>query len=472
MTNASTRTDWRYLLLIFVSVFIILLLFGYTAPIPKTFDAAGYWGLAGHFVRTGRFSLLAYDSSLRGYLFPMLLIAPRVVAYLSHMPNGVMEIFLGAVQAALLFGWVLPALYVAVQPTSVISLSRKVAFATLGLFFWIGYFAYTLSDFPATLAFSGSLLLLLNSRSRWGILVGAGVLAGAALNTRPFYLLSIPVVLLLAANLPLEQGQCLGRRLRNAALVLVGLALLLIPQLRINQVRFGSNSPFVLTQLTKGNDLFLTQLGWGLIIQKVETALGSAPGGRNAQVIYKDHAGEALLMQAGYQLDSGDLFKDIPEYIRFVLHHPVAVGSIYLTRIFNGLDQHYNTPYIRQPMQQFTWLLPVVNYSLWFGALLLIVIRRRKFKILAYNQVMVSLAWLLPCSVACIVAIENRFLLPIHLLLYAVVCFEWKRDELLTYWREQSGIAKALLCGSYSAFVAICLAFSWSIHQQQFFHLV
>ena len=101
----------------------------------------------------------------------MLLIAPRVVAYLSHMPNGVMEIFLGAVQAALLFGWVLPALYVAVQPTSVILLSRKVAFAALGLSFWVGYFAYTLSDFPATLAFSGALLLLLNSRSRWGMLV-------------------------------------------------------------------------------------------------------------------------------------------------------------------------------------------------------------------------------------------------------------------------------------------------------------
>ncbi len=472
MYQINNRFNWRHLLLVFALVFAGLFLFGYNAPIPKTFDAAGYWGLAGHFVRTGGFSLLEYDSSLRGYLFPLLLIAPRVVAYLGHLPNGMMEIFLGAVQAALLFGWVLPDLYASIRPNSVVSLGRRMLFVAVGLFFWGGYFAYTLSDFPATLAFSGALLLLLKSRSRLFALAGAGVLAGAALNTRPFYLLSIPFVLLLAATLAPSEGQNWSQRLRNVAIVLVGIALPLIPQWRINHVNFDSNSPLVLAQITKGDDLFLTQLGWGLTIQKFETALGSAPDGSNARVFYKDRKGEELLVQAGYKMEDNIQFKNTSEYVRIISHNPLIVSGIYLTRLFNGLDQHHRTPYIRQPVQDFTWLMPIVNYTLWFGVLLLLWTRRSTYNKVSYTQIMTLVAWVIPCSVACIVAIENRFLLPVHLLLYAILCFELKRDELQTLFKTHSAGSKAIIIGFYSAFIAVCLAFSWSIHQQQFLELL
>lgn len=242
----------------------------------------------------------------------------------------------------------------------------------------------------------------------------------------------------------------------------------LLPQWHLNRVHFGRNTPLVLAQLTKDSDLFLIQLGWGLTWQKVETAFGGAPGHRNAQMRYVDPAGVQLLKEAGYDPNKERIFNSLPEYLRMVSHWPVAAVGIYFTRLFNGLDQHHRTPYIRQPIQEFTWLMPVVNYSLWFGVLVLAWDRRCRVRNVTSTQLLVLLSWVLPCAVACLVAIENRFLMPIHLLLYAVLCFEWQADDLPC----ALGKRQVVMLGFYVCFVAVCLAFSWSIHQQLALHFV
>ena len=463
----------RYVIGIFILIVIGLLFFGYQGPIPFDFDADGYWGLASHFIHNGHFSLINFDSSLRGYLFPLILMVPRALVYFGGIPRSLVSILLGASQAALLFGWIIPALYNAARPGSIFSAKRRILFAALGLLFWGGYFNYTLSDFPAIMAFSGALLLLMSSQIRpWNLLV-SGILLGAALNFRPFFLVSIPPMILLA-GCPTNKIIGWGIRLRNVLLLTIGMALPLLPQWQINRIKFGHNTPLVLAQYpTKNNNnLTLLQLGWGLKMQKVESAFGSAPGARNALVIYRDPKGEQLLREAGYQ-QSGikdAIFKSFAEYLNLILHHPITVVTIYLSRLFNGLDQHHNTPYIRQPIEQFTWLMPVVNYSVWFWVLLVLWSCRMRLRTIKSNQAILLFAWLLPCVIGCVVATENRFLLPVHLLLYAVLCFEW--PTMLRGWREQNWLTIGIVFGAYVGFVIICLTFSWTIHQQQFLFLV
>jgi len=468
-TSAAFRLYSRCVIGVFILVVVGLLLFGHQGSIPFDFDAYGYWDLASHFFRTGHFSLLSFDSSLRGYLFPLILMVPKVVVAHGGMTPSQMSILLGALQAALLFGWVLPALYNAARPGSMFSAQRRMLFAALGLFFWGGYFNYTLSDFPAILAFSGALLLLISKQLRPWNLLFAGVLLGAALNFRPFFLVSIPPMMLLV-GCPTQKLMSWSVRLRNILLLMIGMALPLLPQWQINRVNFGRNTPLVLAQFAKNqsSNLTLLQLGWGLKMQKVESAFGSVPGARNALVIYRDPKGEQLLRDVGYQQPGikDAIFKSFAEYLNVILHHPITAGTIYLSRLFNGLDQHHNTPYIRQPIQQFTWLMPIVNYSVWFGVLLILLRCRMRPRTVKLTQAISLLAWLLPCGVGCVVATENRFLLPAHLLLYAVLCFEWR--TVLRGWREQNWQTIGIASGAYVGFVTICLTFSWAIHQQQF----
>ena len=464
--------DWRYLGGIFLFVILWLTFFGYHDANP--YDAEIYWNNAEMFTRGEHFSFLSFNSSLRGYLFSFLLIIPKELADYSGLSPSSMIIAFGGLQAALLFGWVLPALYSSLRPESSFSGWGRILFAAVGLFFWIGYFNYTLSDFPGLLAYCGALMLLVNGRVSWGKALAEGVLAGAALNMRPALQIGMPVVLLLAG----VQGAGPASRwvnLRNVALVVGGMLLISLPQWQINRANFNRNTPLVLAQLAGDSqaNLALQQVGWGLKIQKYESAFRAGPTLRSGPIMYRDQLGKQLLNEAGYsysEIKLGEpVFESVPAYFRLVARHPLRVGVVYLAHLFNGLDQHYNTPYIRQPIQEFAWLLPAVNYSLWFGLLLLLWIRRSQLLAITGNQLLVLLAVLLPCAVGCVVATETRFLLPLHVLMYAAVCFDWQ--IIARSWVAQRSLGKTLILGCWVSFVALCFCFSLYVFRQQVFVL-
>jgi hypothetical protein len=417
--GAEIQFDWRYVIGTFVIVIVSSLLLDYNHTIPKTFDASGYWGLAGHFIKDGHFSLLNYDSALRGYLFPLLLIPFRVIDYLGKWPEGIMQLLLGAMQASLLFAWALPKLYNRVRPNGIFSARRRILFIGLSLFFWGGYFAYTLSDFPAILAFCIGLLLLLRERPRLWLILVAGILFGAALNTRPFYLLSLPFITILSWKLKCNESLW-QKSLLSCIVLLGGVVLSLIPQWRINSVNFNHNSLLVLTKTNQYDNLFMTQLTWGLTMFKVETSLGGAPNGRNALVVYSNTICKPLLDEEHIQRQQ--VFSSIKDYVHFASEHPLEISATFLLHIFSGLDQHHATPYSTQDVTKFTLFLPIVNYTLFF--IVIISLIYSGIALITTRQYLVLLIWLIPCSITIMVAMENRFLLPLHLLLYVFIAFE------------------------------------------------
>jgi hypothetical protein len=435
---------------IFLLYILYFLLFGYRSAIP--FDAGVYWYSSLDFYRDNHFSLLTFDNALRGYVYPLLLFVPRVVTDISGLKPIYMSILLGATTAALAFGYIFPALYHRINPAAIITMKRRIVFALLGFLFWRGYFNYTLSDFPAIICLAVSMLCIVRKKSGGQYLL-AGAFLAAAVNIRSVYLIAVPLLLLALVVRAHYSYAFLARSLLAFG---VGMVIIFTPQSLINRHNHQTSSFLVQNKVTDlgVNDLYLAQLEWGIRYQKYETSLGGIYP--DAKVLFIDPVGQYILR--GYGLADNRIqrqqFKSYTEYTAIVLANPVRSLTMYGRHLFNMMDVHHSTPYIRN-IYDYNLLLTILNYSLWFAVLLLLIYNKPLtadlFKLLLLG------ALLVPCLVALPMAVECRFALPAHLLLYALVSFSWP-----AHWQWKSlGLAQKLkLLGVYGAFLGCCLGMS------------
>ncbi|OON70283.1 hypothetical protein [Hymenobacter sp. CRA2] len=411
------------------------------------FDAKQYWTVAAYFHKGGSTSLFSYDNSMRGYFYPLLLYPLHAVHYFTHIPPIVFGRLQGAVSAALGFGLIGPGLWQAVRgDASPISWRRRLAFAGLGFLFWRDHFNFTLSDFPALWLLGAGLWLLYGSgRLRWLLLAGACV--AAATNVRPIYLASVPFVL----GVLLTRPALPGRRavLLQLLALAVGAALVLGPQLIINQRHFQRDTPLVLAQdqnIPPGT-LYPAKLWFGLIHQRYETNIGlDYP---EPVMFFVDQEGRRLV-----QAEQPMWFTSVPEFLGFARRHPALVARQSLLHLFNGLDVQYTTPYVAQVYTP-TLGLVVLNFTALFAAGL--VLLRARWRRRPLHEWLTLAVLLVPCAFMVPVSMECRFLLPLHLLLYAALCFAWPAHW---RWLACSRQQRLILTGAYVLFLALCLSLS------------
>ena len=424
------------------------------------YDAGVYYGLSKLFLgATWHFDLLGYDNALRGYLWPWILmafspadaaIAPPIIFIKAFRP-------LGAVLAALLFGVAGPLLWTRLRGEAP-GWWRQAAFAALGFCFWRDYFHFALTDMPATLVLVLALALLLGPRPT---LVEAGVtglLLGAAIILRPIFLVAATVTLGGAAW-QWASGRSVSppRGLALLVTALLGVGVVLTPQWLINVRHFQQRWPLVLGWINPNapRSLYFEQLTWGLQMQKYETSV--APG--ESGVAYDDPAGRAIL---GDALPAGEkIFSSAAPYIHGIIRHWPDAGLLYARHLFNGLDVRQPTPYLR-PFNWWSLVTAWLNYSVWFGAALVLLLAQPTLARGPAALVMIvvgsSVAAVLPT------AIEVRFLLPLHLLLYGVVAFGWPAHWTPRYcWLHAQ---RSLLLVVYGGFVVECFLLSAGAHAQ------
>jgi hypothetical protein len=427
---------------------LLLVLLVYLAYLPfsgyadQYHDAKLYWFISVYFHRNGSFSLFNFHESLRGYVLPLLLFGFRVVQFYTNIPPIAFARIFGMLSAALGFGLIGPALWQTVRGQSLpLAWPRRLAFAVLGFVLWRDYFNFTLSDFPALWALGLGLLLLYRPQ-HLGWTLAAGACLAAAFNMRPSYLISAPFFVGVQLTAPAPGNL---RRLVAMAALLAGAALISGPQLIINQRHFHRSTPLVLA-LGEGmetDNLYREKLKWGLLHQKYETSLDrSYP---DPVMIFRDVAGEQLIRD-----EHITWFDSYADYFQLVLRYPLTFAGMYARRLFNGLDIQYPTPYVRQVYVSslgLAWL----NYTVWFGAGL--VLLRTRFRAWTLQQWLVLAVLLVPCLPMLPMSMECRFLLPLHLLLYAVLCFGWPAT-----WRPATVAWRRLLAvgAAYVVFVALC----------------
>ena len=445
--SAASRSipPWRQEIGLVVSIALAYGLYLFSTEYHNLYyDAEDYWQLGHRFVRNGRFELLGYDDAMRGYAYPLVNFGCLALRKALDWPAVTVVKLLNAVLAGLLFGVVGPRLWQASTGAPQLpGLARRLAWAGLGFVFWRDYFNFSLSDFPAVLALGAGLWLV--QRPRLGAAVLAGAALALALNIRPIYLASVlPALGLLLVG----PRQLLPARATRLAALLLGAALVLAPQLLINQRHFHAGTPLVLSQSkTLGiHNLYLQKLKWGLLHEKYESSVGrgALPTG---QLLFLDAAGAAVLRAEGLtEIDTPG------QYLGVVARHPLPLAGIYARHLFAGLDISHPTPYLKRwaPSR----LLQLLNYALWFGAAL-VALRRRP----TAREALVLAALLLPCLAVVPMSMEVRFLLPLHLLLLALVAFgQWPA------WAFRGGRKVALLL-VFGLYLAGCFWLSNRIKQ-------
>lgn len=363
------------------------------------YDAGQYWELALRFIRNGHFSLLNYDASLRGYAGPLLLLPAWALRHLTGWLPLTCTGITGAGWAAVLFGWLLPAGWERATGQR-LGNGRWLLVLALGFLCWRDYFIFPMMDVPACVLFGAGLLALWSPRALvWG---AAGLALGAALNVRPSYMISLPVALLLGWHLSRTVP---GAGRRWSALV-VGLALVLLPQFLINLKYYQQPTPLVLWDQTDPRPLYLRALGWGTRIERYET--GFFPG--NARVlVVPDTLGIEQMRPYG---PAG--FPSYGQYFAFVAQHPLPVAGRYLRHLYNTFDLWYATPYPQQPRPPGQLALQTLNHAL-IGLGLVALWRLPSRHSRAGQLVLLALALQVLLTVP--FHVETRYVLPLHLML-------------------------------------------------------
>jgi hypothetical protein len=416
---AFMRPAWptAYRVLIVLALYALYLpLSGYTIG-QFRFDAAEYWELSLQFTQHGSFSLLTFDEPLRGYVGPLLVLPARLLCHFTGCSMLTGARVLGAGWAAVLFGVAIPQLWARVVGRP-ISGGRWLLLLGLAFLFWRDYFNFTLSDMPALTLLVLSLVAL--GQSRWIWAVVAGLFLAAAINIRPIYLASLPGGLWLLLAAP---GAVAQRSMRMAAL-LVGAAVVLLPQSLINKRHFHRATPLVTAGRPGARPLYLRQLAWGTAYQRYETSL--IPGIPRS-LVYADPAGQQALADVPDRV-----FADYGQFLSFVARQPLASGGRLLHHLFNGLDIWFPTPYPTRLHPPFQAGLRLLNYALiGLGLWLAVAAIRKKQPIEADNAPAylvsaVLLALGLPCLLALPTLMECRFMLPLHLLILTGVAASWR----------------------------------------------
>jgi hypothetical protein len=370
-------------------------------------DSADYWQLGLTFVTHGQFSLLNFDSSLRGYLFPLVMYGLRKVADGSSVhASFVVKVFNTAVFTSI--GAVLvPRLVELTWPQRRWGFSRRIALAILLAVLWGGYLAFPLTDFPDLALVLLALLAVSRPDSpRW--MCVAGLACGAAIDLRPAYILLAPALVVLVAMAWWESRRAPGpswrRRSLIAALAVAGVVLVSLPQSLTEHRHFGSWSPIPGAK----SNLTEIQFTYGTQLQRYDTYVGR---GHGMQMLYLDTTGLRLIAE------HGGAVKNLGQYIDLLTGHPIEMLSLYERHFLNGIDQRYNTPYVERIAGDTLSLLRVVSLLLLFTALtrLLWPAARRSLGPARWRY---PVALVLSGGSGITSATESRFMLPAVVVIY------------------------------------------------------
>ncbi len=378
---------------------------------PFYFDSGNYWMLGETFVRNGDFALLNFASPLRGYLLPLVDHALQGLADGFDWSASTSAKLFNAFVFASIGAILAPALAMIAWPQQRWGLVRRVALAALLVVFWSGFLNFPLSDFPALAAVLLALVAVAHPDSRCWMLL-AGLATGAAIDTRPAYVLLAPLVLVLLGWAWLERRDreplLSARHATCLALVLIGFVMIAFPQSLISHRHFRTWS-FVPGTAAHLESLQLTE---GMNLQLVEGYVGS---GHPPLMRYEDPLGQRVL--AG---ERGRVITGLSQYAGVLARDPLAVAGLFARHLMNGLDERYSTPYIEHLDTGSHRWMRLAGFLLVFFALLRVVWPAAR-RTLGPSRWRYPVALLLAGATSVPSAMETRFLLPAYLLIYVLV---------------------------------------------------
>jgi hypothetical protein len=381
---------------------------------PKIFyfDSGNYWALGETFVKRGSFSLLNFNSPLRGYVLPLIDHGLHGLAQAFHWRDSTSAKLFNALVLALLSATLVPLLAQACWPERRWGVPRRLALTALFLLFWSGYLNFPLSDFPA-LAMVLLAIVAVTRAEQLGWVLVAGIATGIAIDMRPSYVLLAPLVLVLASWRWFERRRdesplTTGRLAVYVVVLLTSFAAVSLPQSLISHRYFHTWS-FVPGSAVHLESLQLTE---GLRMQRVGGYVGL---GHPPLMVYEDEDGQRLLAMQKDQVVVG-----LDQYLGLVEDHPLTMAGVFSRHVINGLDQRYSTPYIEHLDSGSHRWLRLFGFLLVFLGLLRVLWPKARHSLGAARW-RYPIALLICCLTAVPTAMEPRYMLPVYLLSYMFV---------------------------------------------------
>lgn len=392
----------------FAGTLVVALLLGLK---PFYYDSGGYWSLGETYVRNGHFSLLNFDSPLRGYLLPLIDHGLQGLAVAFRWNSSSFAKLLNVLSFALIGTVLGPRLAEITWPQWRWGICRRLALTALLIIFWKGYLPFPLSDFPAfTLALLA--LVSIDRAENPGWMLLGGLASAAAIDMRPSYLLLAPILIVLIVwawlKGPDSERPVIPWRMLCGGLFVVGFLVVSLPQ-SLSSHRHFHTSSFVPGAAGHVADINLTV---GLALQHYETYVGV---GHGPEMDYQDEAGSQLLAkQPNHSINSTG------QYLGLIISHPTTMAALFLRHIVNGLDQRYTTPYVEHlDTGSHRWLRLAGLLLIFLGMLRILWSTARRRLGPARWRFPVALS--LCCATSIPSAMETRYLLPIYLLSYILV---------------------------------------------------
>lgn len=399
----------------FAIVFVVALLEGTK---PFYYDSGEYWTLGATFIKHGHFSLLNFNSSLRGYLLPLIYRGLHDVAVSLRWRDSLSVKLFNALMFSLI-GFVLaPRLAELAWKDRRWSTQRRLVLMAILIVFWSGYLDFPLSDFPAlALALFAVVAVSRPFAAGWMLLVGAAT--AAAIVMRPAYELLAPIVIVLAVWGWIEQRDHVTHTIRRCAvclgLLFAGFVAISLPQSLSAHRHQGTWSPMP----GSASHLESSQFTEGLTLQLYGTYVGP---GNTPSMIYRDEAGVNLLREEKENPDLPEetalVIGGAKEYLGLILKHPLVMGGVLGRHLINALDVRYSTPYTDRVRTD--WWLRVSGFLLVFLGLVRVLWpkARRSLGPARWRYLVAMLV----CNVTSLpTAVETRYLLPTFILSYILV---------------------------------------------------
>jgi hypothetical protein len=378
-------------------------------------DARLYWSLSSTIWD------LSFPQTVRGYFYPLLLSPARALfAIDTHAGLTLLKISQSIIYGYF-FAVTLPNLYVTILGGTT-STAKRIALALIVAIIFPGLISYPLSDAPSFVltVYSVNCILLANdkklSSKKLCYLMMAGVLSYAAYNTRTIYIFSLAGIAV--AVVAIARGNAWVKMLCLLAF-LSGCLIGAVPQMAINKKYSNNFSPFITTGL-QGDSLYVSQLMWGLIVDRYETYIEKGKAG-GTPVFYANTNGIKILKEHGVDLTS----PQISDYVEIALEHPAVLFTIYLRHTASAIDARDGDVYTTSPSydkstRSFLYLMLVITGLTQLARSLI----PNKHQIFNWSKLMWLATLTLPCFAIIPGAVETRFFFPIFCLAYCSLLME------------------------------------------------
>ncbi len=419
------------------------------------YDSAYYFDLANSFFESGSFSLSTYSQSIRGVCFPLQLALPIQLARWTGLSSFTAFVLFSSLWFSFVCTMVLPYVFSFFSGRNASVWSRLGLVAAV-MVFWRGLLLFPLSDFYAmSMVFFAMALLLRTttllkaspetvsktSRQIFPPIAAAlsGALAYAAYNMRTVYIFAavcLTVLMVLCIHKTGWTTPCLC-----LPLFVAGIMAAALPQMLVNFKQLGVLSPRVYTQSDiYANGLFVFQFAAGLKTQLFQTLSYECFDLCGVEYFnLADPVGLKMAEQLKQVVETGS-----GGSLWLLAQYAFSYVGVCFRHIVQMLNPIFGEIYITNP-HKIKIQLTIINFALMICTCLGLGRSIMRIQIAdmpeqgrtsraqaAFKTLGSILLWFLPLILPCLAIIpgapEQRFFLPLYMLMYAFLafCLDWK----------------------------------------------